>query len=132
MNKQTQKKVHFSIGQAVNKNYYNLCLAVLQRAEQDKKGCSVLYRGSKKSMTNEIETARQSAEVFFNNSFMFNLIKEYVSLYRKTACKNTVDNLLTGDWKIIIFSVSKKDNLKKILQVIFFKLFIKQLFNLFN
>ena len=95
--KQTQKKVHFSTGRALNKNYYNLCLAVLQRAEQDRKGCSVLYRYSKRQMLNEIETARQSAEVFFNNSFMFNLIKEYVSLYRKTACKNTVDNLLTGD-----------------------------------
>ena len=95
--KQTLKKVHFSTGQAMNKNYYNLCLAVLQRAEQDIKGCSVLYWGSKKSKTNEIEMARQSAEVFFNNSFMFNLIKDYVSLYRKTACKNTVDNLLTGN-----------------------------------
>lgn len=97
MNKQTQKKVHFSTGQAVNKNYYNLCLAILQRAEQDIKGCSVLYRANEKSVLNEKETARKSAEVFFNNSFMFNLIKEYVSLYRKTACKNTVDNLLTGD-----------------------------------
>lgn len=46
--KQTLKKVHFSTGQAMNKNYYNLCLAVLQRAEQDIKGCSVLYWGSKK------------------------------------------------------------------------------------
>lgn len=95
--KQAQKKVHFSTGQEMNKNYYNLCIAILQRAEQDFKGCSVLYRGSRKEMLNEIETARQSAEVFFNNSFMFNLIKEYVSLYRRTACKNTVDNLLTGD-----------------------------------
>lgn len=95
--KQTLKKVHFSTGQAMNESYYNLCIAILQRAEQDRKGCSVLYRGSKKSITNEIETARQSAEVFFDNSFMFNLIKEYVSLYRKTACKNTIDNLLTGD-----------------------------------
>lgn len=97
MNKQTQKKVHFSTGRALNKNYYNLCLAVLQRAEQDIKGCSVLYRYSKRQMLNEIETARKSAEVFFNNSFMFNIIKDYISLYRKTACKNTVDNLLTGD-----------------------------------
>lgn len=95
--KQAQKKVHFSTGQEMNKNYYNLCIAILQRAEQDTKGCSVLYRSNEKSMLNEIETARQSAEVFFNNSFMFNLIKEYVSLCRKTACKNTVDNLLTGD-----------------------------------
>lgn len=46
--KQTLKKVYFSTGQAMNKNYYNLCLAVLQRAEQDIKGCSVLYWGSKK------------------------------------------------------------------------------------
>ena len=95
--KQAQKKVHFSTGQEMNKNYYNLCIAILQRAEQDIKGCSVLYWGSKKSKTNEIEMARQSAEVFFDNSFMFNLIKEYVSLYRKTACKNTLDNLLTGE-----------------------------------
>lgn len=95
--KQTLKKVHFSTGQAMHKNYYNLCIAILQRAEQDIKGCSVLYRGSRKDMLNEIETARRSAEAFFNNSFMFNLIKEYVSLYRKTACKNTIDNLLTGD-----------------------------------
>ena len=95
--KQAQKKVHFSAGQEMNKNYYNLCIAILQRAEQDLKGCSVLYRGSREEMLNEIETARQSAEVFFKNSFMFNLVKEYVSLYRGTACKNTVDNLLTGD-----------------------------------
>ena len=54
MNKQTQKKVHFSTDQAVNKNYYNLCLAILQRAEQDFKGYSVLYRGSRKEMLNEI------------------------------------------------------------------------------
>ena len=95
--KRAPGKVHFSTGQAMNENYYNLCMAVLQRAEQDSKRSSVLYRGTRKQMINEIETARQSAEVFFNNSFMFNLIKEYVSLYRKTACKNTLDNLLTGE-----------------------------------
>ena len=77
--KQAQKKVHFSTGQEMNKNYYNLCIVILQRAEQDFKGCSVLYRGSRKEMLNEIETARQSAEVFFNNS---------VTIHHKKFSKN--------------------------------------------
>lgn len=79
--------------QNLNENYYNLCIAILGRAEQDIKGCSVLYRANEKSMLNEIETARQSAKNFFNNSYVFNLVKDYIFLYRGTTCKDTTNNL---------------------------------------
>lgn len=76
-----QKKVHFSVGESFIKNYYKLCIAVLDMARKDSQGVQVVVGTS--------SVVQAEATEFLNNSKLFNLYKDYIFLYRKTNCKDT-------------------------------------------
>lgn len=62
------------VGMNLVKNYYNLCLAIVDRADKDskKKGCFGYVAKS----------IQRDGEYFFNNSYMFKLCESYIRLYR--------------------------------------------------
>ena len=55
----------------LSKGYYNLCMAILKQAKKDAK--------SKKN--------KYDVDWFFNNSYVFDLCKSYIELYRNKEVK---------------------------------------------
>ena len=50
----------------LSKGYYNLCMAILNQAKKDAK----------------IKSNKYDLDCFFNNSYVFDLCKNYIKLYR--------------------------------------------------
>lgn len=66
-----------NVGMNLVKNYYNLCLAIVDRADKDSKKKSCFGYVSK--------YIQRDAECFFHNSYMFKLCESYIRLYRDSS-----------------------------------------------
>lgn len=81
------------VGMNLVKNYYNLCLAIVDRADKDskKKGCFGYVA----------KFIQRDGENFFNNSYVFKLCESYIRLYRDSFDKDLVFVLGTKEKQMI-------------------------------